>query len=48
MARNKRATKSERVCGDLEFFSVWAENLGISIPGKKFSNLWGLSFESVS
>ncbi|HHU78029.1 MAG TPA: alpha-mannosidase [Clostridiales bacterium] len=41
MARNKRSNrKCELGLQDLEFFSVWAENLGIEYPREEIFNMW--------
>lgn len=41
MARNKRSNrKSELGLQDLEFFSVWAERLGIPYPKEEIYNMW--------
>ncbi len=41
MARNKRSNrKSELGLQDLEFFSVWAEKLGIPYPKEEIYNMW--------
>lgn len=41
MARNKRSNrKSELGLQDLEFFSVWAEEIGIAYPKEEIYNMW--------